>query len=310
MEYFPKKVALCTAVYPGVEPYLQDWYASVLRQTDQDFRIWIALDGLDIKQAVQAFGSVPKDVVWVQAESGDTPATVRQRVLAEIVSSCDGIVLVDSDDMLYPGRVAAARKGLSGYELVGCALRLVDQGGNVLGHYLRPPAHFTPDLILPRYNMFGLSNTAWRSGVLRGCLPIPPDIEIVDWFLATRAWLRGAAIFFDSAAGMDYRQHPSNMTRVQAPFSREQVIGDTKRVLYHFRRILETPLEGAIETRRKKIMKVVEDVEQFERFVIQDKKKLGRYVEDLNAMDLPLLWWYSVAHPSLKQAWSDKKEKK
>ena len=66
-------LALYTTIYPGVEPFLLDWFHSVQSQTDNDFDLWIGLDALDIVAVEQALGGQPR-ATWVRAESGDTPA--------------------------------------------------------------------------------------------------------------------------------------------------------------------------------------------------------------------------------------------
>ena len=38
------RIGVYTTVYPGVEPYLLDWYRSLRQQTDQEFQLWIGLD--------------------------------------------------------------------------------------------------------------------------------------------------------------------------------------------------------------------------------------------------------------------------
>jgi hypothetical protein len=116
------------AVLAGVERFLPAWYASVQRQTDTDFQLWISLDGLEIGAVEETLGTLPP-ATWVPACAGDTPAQVRQGALARIVEHCDAVVLVDSDDVLHPTRVAAARRGLDDRDVTGCALRLVDEGG-------------------------------------------------------------------------------------------------------------------------------------------------------------------------------------
>ena len=40
-------LAVYTTIYPGVEPYLGDWYRSLCQQTDQEFQLWIGLDHLE-----------------------------------------------------------------------------------------------------------------------------------------------------------------------------------------------------------------------------------------------------------------------
>lgn len=296
-------LALCTAVYPGVEPYLADWHRSVRRQTDRDVRIWIALDALEPRAAMDAMGGDP-GATWVRAERGDTVAQVRQRVLSRLLDACDAVVLVDSDDILHPTRVAAARAALEKSDLAACSLRLVDAKGGDMGLTLGLPPGLGPDEVLPRHNVFGLSNTAWRADLLRRCLPIPTDIELVDWFLATRAWLGGASLSFDSAVGMDYRQHGSNAVRVRPPFAREQVIRDTERVLKHFHGLRSSPSAGAIASREERLDEVACDIERFSARVLRSEECLERYLVSLNALDPPPLWWSSVAHPNLRHMWT------
>ena len=165
-------LALYTTIYPGVESFLRDWYRSVLEQTDQDYQLWIGLDTIGVEAAKDAMGADPK-ATWVAAASGDTPAQIRQRALAQIVERHDGVVLVDSDDVLHPSRVASARAALQTSDLAGCALRLVDQQGRDLGMTFGLPPQARPEDVLPRNNVFGLSNSAFRSDLLRRCLPIP-----------------------------------------------------------------------------------------------------------------------------------------
>ena len=70
---------------------------------------------------------------WVVVPEGATAAQIRQEALTRIVETCSGVVLVDSDDLLRPSRVAAARAALQTSELAGCALGLIDQHGKDLG---------------------------------------------------------------------------------------------------------------------------------------------------------------------------------
>src|SRR5271170_5440975 len=107
-----QRMAVYTTIYPGVEMYLPDWYRSVREQTDQDFQLWIGLDGIEASAVETAIGT-HLDVVWVPSEPGNTPARIRQRSLAQIVEDFDVVVLVDSDDILHPTRVGCRISSLS-----------------------------------------------------------------------------------------------------------------------------------------------------------------------------------------------------
>lgn len=301
-------LALYTTVFPGVERYLSAWHRSLQEQTDRDFQLWIGLDALPVEAAKRALGGDP-EAVWVQGLSGDTPAQVRQRAFERIVDSCDAVVLVDSDDILHPSRVATARSMLNASELVGCALRLVDEQGHAMGLTFELPPHSDPEHVLPRNNVFGLSNSAFRSDLLRRCLPIPVSAALVDWFLVTRAWLLGATMAFSARVEMDYRQYGANTAAVVAPFNPEQVVRDTERVRHHFRLLGASALEAAMPSRLALVAKVAAEVEGFYRRVLLDPSELGKYVRQLNALQTAPLWWSSVAHPSLQHMWTSAEEK-
>ena len=297
-------LALYTTVYPGVEPFLPDWYRSVRNQTDQDFQLWIGLDSISAEAVNDLLGTDPK-AVCVPAHPGDTPAQVRQRALERIVAAHDAVVLVDSDDVLYPSRVAKARTALARSDVAACAIRLVDREGRDLGvtFALPGPGGSPPETVLPRYNIFGLSNTSFRSTVLRRCLPIPGDAVLVDWYLATLAWLFGATFHTDAEIGMSYRQYGTNTARVLPPFDAPQVARDTERVRGHFALVQSAPISTTSAERRNEVGKAAAEVDTFYRRVVLRPAMFDLYLKDLNALAVAPYWWSSVAHPALRELW-------
>lgn len=280
-----------------------DWYRSLRQQTDQEFQLWIALDTVAPEFVQNLLGS-DLEAKWVTASFGATPAQIRQQALSQIVDACSAVVLVDSDDLLRSSRVAAARAALQNNELAGCALYLVDQQGKGLDLTFELPPQFAPEDVFPRNNIFGFSNSAFRSELLRRCLPIPPDAVLVDWLLATRAWLLGAKLAFDRVPRMDYRQHPTNTARVRFPISRDQVISDTALVRRHFQLLLAEPMSDYVPERYVALLGVTREVEEFHEQVILRPAKLDGYVDALNALQPAPLWWSCVAYPALGHMWS------
>jgi hypothetical protein len=297
-----KPLAVYTTLYPGVEPYLPDWFSSLKAQTDREFQLWIGLDAVSPQLVTEILGS-HLNAKLIPAESGDTPAGIRQRCLAQIVKECDAVISVDSDDILEPPRVAAARQGLESSDLVACALKLIDQEGRDLNLELGLPLAGTVEDVLPRNNVFGLSNSAYRSELLQRCLPIPAGVVLVDWFLASKAWLLGARLAFDPAPRMKYRQYQRNIARVRYPASPEQVILDTVLVRRHLQFLLSLNPAGFLSERIGLLKSVASDVEIFHNRIIQRPRQLQRYVEQLNILNPPPLWWSSVANPALECMW-------
>jgi hypothetical protein len=291
-------------VYRGVEAFLAEWYQSVLEQTDQDFQLWIASDHLTVEAVTQAIGRAP-EARWIFAQPGDTPSQIRQQVLLRAIETSNCIVLVDSDDVLHESRVVAAREAIETADLSGCALRLVDAEGQDLGLTLGSSADIDADVFLPRHNIFGFSNTTYRSKLLQSCLPIPADVVLVDWFLATKAWLMGARLTFDPIVRMDYRQHGANMAPIRYPWDADQVVRDTKRVMKHFDLLLASPIENLIPDRWAMVQEVAADVQLFSERVLTRPDNLERYVRSLNGIEPRIVWWWDVAQPALQWMWKD-----
>ena len=298
------RIAVYTTIYPGVEVYLPDWYRSVEEQTDQDFQLWIGLDGMEAGGVETAIGA-HLEAVWVPSKADNTPARIRQRSLAQIVEDFDAVILVDSDDILHPTRVAAARAALQTSDLAACALRLVDHQREDLGTTLTLPGHALPENILPRNNVFGFSNSAYRSELLRRCLPLPADSVLIDWFLATKAWLMGARLAFDPVVRMEYRQHRANMAPIRSPFDAKQVTRDTRKVLEHYHLLLASPMENVLPDRWAQVQEAAADVQLFFDQVVSRPRKLENYVRNLNRLEPEVIWWWDVAQPALQWMWKD-----
>lgn len=296
------ELAIYTTIYPGVEQYVADWYQSLCQQTDQEYQLWIGLDTLDGNAVERVLGS-RVDAHWVETPRGSTPAKIRDFALSRIVKDCAAVVLVDSDDVLFPSRVAAARRQLERCDLGGCALRLIDFDGRDLRQTFNLPEEVTPDEVFPRCNVFGFSNSIYRAELLRRCLPIPDEATLVDWFLSTRAWLLGANFDFDREPRMSYRQHSSNTAHVRLPFRKEQVFAHTELVRRHFKLVLATPSNDFVGERYTELARAHDDVAKFWSEIVCEPKKLESYVEALNqAVSLPI-WWTSVAFPALGHMW-------
>jgi hypothetical protein len=285
-----------------VKEFVSDWYDSVTKQTDSSFDLWISLDSVKPGEVTHWTGRDLR-AEWLLVQPGKSPASIRSDAIEYLIENYSAIVFVDSDDILHDSRVAAARATLEVSEMAGCALRLVGQQGRVLGKILGLPPGAKAEDVLPQHNVFGLSNSAYQSSLLRRCLPVPGNVVLVDWFLATRAWLMGARLAFDEVTRMDYRQHGANMARVTYPTSRQQVKRDTELVRQHLELVLASGRAGVLPERLARLKSVALDIERFDQLIVQRPDRFERYVEALNLLDPAPLWWSSVAHPGLKAMW-------
>ncbi len=296
-----ERLALFTTVYPAVLPYLRAWYASVLSQTDTAFDLWVASDDVMPAEAAAAAGTTIVGS-WLAAVPGDTPTTLRARAISLLVNRYPAVIFVDSDDLLEPTRVAAAREALTRCDVNACALRLVNVTDDDLGITLAPAVGGDAAAQLPVWNVFGLSNTAYRSAVLERCLPVPPGTALVDWYLATAAWGQGARMVFDSVPRMRYRQHGGNMARVVPPFTPEYLERATTLVSLHHQAVSRVQsVSGSI---RAPMERAAERVRAFRRWTSSSPGALARYGAALHDLPTVHAWWWCVAHPDLEVMWS------
>jgi glycosyltransferase involved in cell wall biosynthesis len=292
-------VGLVTAVYPAVMPYLADWYTSVTRQSQRRFDLCVLLDGV-APAAVAAAGG-PAEARWQVVDSAAGIGAARSAGLVALVDDYDVLVLVDADDELEPERVEAAIASMAGADVGVTGMRLVDERGCDLGLEFVPPAQPDWQELIIRCNVIGLSNSAWRTAMLRRCLPAPPAAAAVDWCLATRAIAAGARIASDPAPRMRYRQHSRNVSAIVPPFTPPQLMQACDHVLAHFEGLLKDaaglPAGWPSRLRQRR-----DDVKRFgERMT--DAAARARYLDGVNALTPPLYWWALVAHPGLRHLW-------
>jgi hypothetical protein len=301
------KLGVYTTVYPAVVKYLPEWYRSVRAQTDSEFELWIGLDSLEQADVEAAVGG-PIDARWVRDPGVSTPGSIRNLALRQMTASGCDVVLVDSDDILHPSRISAAREALRTSDLAGCALEIVDGNGQPLGTEFNLDPAVLPSHVLPRNNVFGFSNSAYRCELLDRALPIPNDAVLVDWFIATRAWLFGAELSFDRKVRMKYRQYDANTARVRLPFWPDQILSDSALVRRHFQLVLASSgQEHFLPGRWTQFLSVARDIERFERYIKQSPDNLKTYLDSLNRAVKHPIWWTSVAYSPLSHMWKQEK---
>lgn len=298
-EMLDETIALYTTIYPGVEGFLMDWYQSVLKQTDQNFVIWVGLDGLTEKQIFNVIGR-SFDAFWVECNDM-TPAQIRNEALLQIVEKHSSVVLIDSDDVMAPTRVSSARRELKTYDTYACAMNLMSETSENLEIVLAPRTSDDLGKMLLRSNVFGLSNSAYRTSVLNQCLPIPKDCILVDWFLATAAWVAGASMTFDFSPRMFYRQHEENLADVLPPYSYAQLKNGTNMVLSHYGYVLDCI---NMNNEHRKLLEMARaNARRFREVIINIPEQATIYLQKLNECRQIYVWWDFVANPMLEEMW-------
>jgi hypothetical protein len=293
---------LCTTIHPQVLPYLAPFLASVAGQSDADVDVWFALDGVPAGQVRELLPSGLR-VRFIDAPPGVAPAEVRTVLFSAVCQSYELAILADADDVLETSRVAAAKAATREVDVSACAMSLIDEAGADLGYAFGALPDGSPaalDELLAHGNVFGLSNSCYRTAVLDACLPVPPGCTVVDWYLATAARLHGGRLALDPERHMRYRQHRANIAPVLPPFSAASIVRATGIVRGHHELVAnldadDAPLRAALRAARS-------GLDAFAA-AIAEPALLERYVRAVNALPPPQAWWTMVANPELEGLW-------
>ena len=297
------KIAIFTTVYPNGLTFLYDFFDSLASQTDNNFDLWIGLDRIK-EEDLTAYELDRFRVTFVERIENESNISLRRRMIEQIIENYQSVIFVDSDDILAPTRVSVSRSLLKHYDLYGCAMKIIDEDGADMNISFGMPPGTDFSSLIPQFNIFGLSNTSYTTSMLRKCLPFPDDCTLLDWFLSTRAWLQGARIYFDPSELMLYRQWSLNTARVVPPFTQEQILISTERVLHHYHGILNNIPELS-DSERIIFENKQANIKLFFCTIKQSPKIFEEYLRRLNHLPSNHIWWVCVAHPELEEIWKN-----
>ena len=290
--------SVVTIMYPKAIRFITEYYETLLTQNDLDFDLWIGLDGLS-KDDLPIVKEKRIKVNYVITPENASFACVRNITFGRAIENSDLLIFVDADDMLNVSRVEAAKSFLQDFDITASALEIVDEKGNFLGCHLYPE-NGDPNLLFN--NVFGFTNTTWRSETLKSLLPIPDECAIIDWYLSTMALYSGAKMGFDHIPRAKYRQYSGNIGSVITPFTTGQILKSTNLVLKHYDLILKN--FNIMKFGDKKVfMRVRNRLYNF-KIAICEEEILKIYTETLNNMPNNHVWWSCVAHPKLEEIWN------
>lgn len=290
------KLGVYTTFFPAFMPFVGNFIESIYKQTDKDFTLVVALDGLKAEDFPHV-ENVPLRLLEVPA--GLTISQVREWAWQQVIHEFDALVFCDGDDVLAPSRIEHARRSLLQCDLDACALALVDESLKPLHATLSPDSQKIESL--PQSNVFGLSNTAYRTSLLRQIFPLPIQVDTVDWYMAAVSVALQARIHVRPEEDMFYRQHGRNMAGPMLPMDAVRVETGTRISLVFLKAMLENKhLDGYL---RQQYQQRLNSVVVFQKAIVAVPNMLNTYVSEFNKMKVDIQWWNAVAHPSLQDMW-------
>lgn len=285
-----------TAYRAGLE-YLPAFLSGLAEQTDSDFHLIVAVDDVEEAELAPYLTAAGPDLAartaTHRAEHAADHVALRQEVLLRTVPGTSGVVLMDSDDVPLPTRVAAARAALAKAEVAACALELTDEAGTPTGGRFGTEPIDDWASVLARSNVVGFGNAAYRSEVLLDCLPAPAGTRLLDWLVAVRALASGAHLTIDPTPRARYRLHGASSAGVTRPFTEAQLLKATALVANHYALALSPMPSGrALPPGLRALIELAAaDLREFQERVIADEAERNAYLNALNADPRVFRWW-------------------
>ena len=231
------RTAVVTVVYPGVEKYLADFFASWASQTDRDFEILVVDAGAsELDAHIKSFRSSLPNIHILPARGG--VVELRKKAIRWAgEKGFDLAIFSDADDFFKADRVATAKALSSLGQVLFNELILVwpdvEKRVPLMSDRFEEGQRLDSADIL-NFNCLGLGNTAaWLENIVPVLDEIPDSTEAFDWALFAKVLARGNSARFTRKTATYYRQHSNN---IAAPFdlSESQILRgvDVKRQHY------------------------------------------------------------------------------
>lgn len=198
--------AFLTTVFPLCENYLDDFFKSLVSQTDNDFDLIIVNDGF---KKLPFFIAKYTALNIIEVISNNTPIQNRIAGLNYVLEKkYENLIFGDSDDYFAENRVEVSKSLLLNNDIVVNELILFNEL-NRTDSIFKDIKFSTQDLV--EKNIFGLSNTAIKTTAIRDINLEPiTDVVAYDWYLFSLLVFKGFTFKFTSETYSYYRQYELN----------------------------------------------------------------------------------------------------
>lgn len=233
-----------SAIYPGAKPYILEFLASLARQTDSEFTLFLVNDGLTGVESSLKEAGLDAQVL----PATGSPAEIRKIGIEWAISKgAETIIFADADDYFADNRIEVSKKALADVDLSCNEILLV---GKEILHPVSMFEKFEDKMKISKVhikagNCLGLSNTAVRAkSIPRSFESIPNSIIAFDWALFALCIHEGARARFTKETQTYYRQHGNNLASPNC-FSDSQIMRGVEVKKDHYQWLSKTYKEYA-----------------------------------------------------------------
>lgn len=222
-------------LYPGVEPFLEDYFGSIVNQSTKNFELYLFKNDFtsSLNEYLERFSLAGIKVKLLDVPlPTKSPLSARQFILntlrAEFVrGEIENIIFTDSDDYFHEKRVELSLQALVSSDIVF----------NDLTPFTSETREFFPSLFSQRpftklafkdmlnKNIVGYSHVAMKAKHLQKLPIIIPESlgGVTDWWFFSLLLAQGLEAVFIDGATTYYRQYSLNTAGLKGKFTLEQI---------------------------------------------------------------------------------------
>jgi len=282
---------LMVVVYPGIENFIYNYFASVKDQTYKKFDILILNDGFEKKNLGCVFNSIMMDM-----PTGLPPGQIRlEGINYAIENNYQNIIFSDVDDYFSSNRIEESLVFLENHDFVYNNIVPVDMTGepmrvDVNTNFKLPDQISNYEKLLD-YNLFGMSTTGLVLSLLKNFY-IPKDIIAVDWWIYTYLLLNGAHGKRIDNATTYYRQSADNLVGMKKPLNDDRLETGINVKQAHYHHVFEYCNKNNLETATKDYALKIEEILEL-KSALENEEFRKRYIEIINKNMYKIYkgWW-------------------
>ncbi|QHQ60695.1 glycosyltransferase [Anaerocolumna sedimenticola] len=106
-------------IYPGIEPYIDDYFHSLLFQTYECFDLYLYNDGMDnsiLNSLLIKYQKLNIKIICIEEKY--TPAQIREIAILEVADKYNYVIFTDIDDFFSANRIEKSIEALQYYDFV------------------------------------------------------------------------------------------------------------------------------------------------------------------------------------------------
>lgn len=284
-----------TTIFPSSEIYLDDFFTSLQIQTSKNFDILIINDGVEDL----AYYKKKYDKLNIIEKKGtELPVKNREIGINEVLKlDYKYIIFGDSDDYFSEDRIQKTIESLRKNDLVFNELTLFGENirkNNILKENIKNLNKINETLF--EGNIFGFSNIAIRSEIIKNKIFFDINLIAVDWFFITSILIQSnCRIKFLDDVQTYYRQYDNNTIGLAMQLTEEKLNLGVKVKETHYSALIEYCKKNMLENYTKVFENKLQQILKLKEKLTNDlfKKKYIEHV-NLNFKELFKGWWSEI----------------